>query len=633
MKIKFNTLKRYHHRLSFDNNTTFGIGNCQPLFCKFLTPNSKVNINMSQIVRLAPMVVPSFARLKVSNKVCFVPISQIFPAYDAFLSQTPINGNHSYTPSSLPCVTNQDLLLILCLNYAKACFFNSDHSVNSTFSTSWAALTNLLGSRFTKLDSGRTTLQFVGSSSAISVSNLTWDSCDFLIRASIASQTPVYIGFRLNSIGRQWFSLLRGLGYSLDSTDDTPLSILPLLAFSKAYYDLYQPKRFMSWHSTVYYKSIVEDYYNPTMVRVGNSSICATSLPLLKDFDGQSHFPFFASVEDDFVSACQDNPINSSYPVLSTDDDVIMPSGSNLPYQSEDNITADSQLLLHKLWNFVTKSSVVGQSVRDWFKVHLGTGVQDDMFDVSPLVKDFDNILTINQVVSTAQTTNGNTGDNLGALAGVGYGNSQVKCDFDTNQHFGFLLCISSIIPLSRLSCGNQPELCATTLYQQPLPDFDGEGYEIEPVSTFFECVGQPDNFKSGHLGKVGFGYLPRLSNLKYIKNIRSGGFALRSVRDSYIPYCLDTISKAPDNLNTLQDPYLYTVSASTQWRYPWINPKFFVSYNRLFYNVDTDDVLADDNFMSQSSIDISISNYLKPLSDSYSIEELRDKVLSVDKE
>lgn len=629
MKIKFNTLKRYHHRLSFDNNTSFGIGNCQPLFCKFLTPNSKVNINMSQIVRLAPMVVPSFARLKVSNKVCFVPISQIFPAYDAFLSQTPINGNHSYTPSSLPCVTNQDLLLVLCLNYAKACFFNSDRTPNTTFSTSWAALTNLVGSRFTSVDSGRRTLIFTGSPAGISTTQLSWDSCDFLIRASLGSQTAVYVGFRLNSIGRQWFSLLRGLGYSLDSTDDTPLSILPLLAFAKAYFDLYQPKRFMSWHSTVYYKSIVQDYYNPTMV----SDVCATSLPLLKDFAGESHFPFFASVEDDFVSACQDNPVNSPYPSLLSVDDRIEPTGLNIPSNHDETVSADAQVLLHKLWSFVTKSSVVGQSVRDWFKVHLGTGVQDDMFDVSPLVKDFDNILTINQVVSTAQTTNGQSGDNLGALAGVGYGNTQVKCDLDTNQHFGFLLCISSIIPLSRLSCGNQPELCATTLYQQPLPDFDGVGYELEPVSTFFECVGQPDNFKAGRLGKNGFGYLPRLSNLKYIKNIRSGGFALRSVRDSYIPYCLDTISKAPDNLVSLQEPFLRTVSASTQWRYPWINPNYFVSYNRLFYNVDSDDNLADDNFMSQSSVDISISNYLKPLSDSYSIEELRDKVLSVDKE
>lgn len=633
MKINFNTLKRYHHRLSFDNNTTFGIGNCQPLFCKFLTPNSKVNINMSQIVRLAPMVVPSFARLKVSNKVCFVPISQIFPAYDAFLSQTPINGNHSYTPSSLPCVTNQDLLLILCLTYAKACFFNPDHSVNASFSTSWSALTNLLGSRFTSISNGRKTLIFTGSGSPIPTTQLTWDSCDFLIRATIGSQDACFVGFRLNSIGRQWFSLLRGLGYSLDSSDDTPLSILPLLAFAKAYFDLYQPKRFMSWHSTVYYKSIVQDYFNPTMVNVGSSSVCATSLPLLKDFAGEAHFPFFASVEDDFVSACQDKPINSSYPDILSADDTIQPTGLNLPSQVDDNITADSQFLLHKLWNFVTKSSVVGQSVRDWFKVHLGTGVQDDMFDVSPLVKDFDNILTINQVVSTAQTVNGTSGDNLGALAGVGYGNTQVKCDFDTNQHFGFLLCISSIIPLSRLSCGNQPELCATTLYQQPLPDFDGVGYEVEPVSTFFECVGQPDNFKAGRVGKTGFGYLPRLSNLKYLKNIRSGGFALRSVRESYIPYCLDTISKGPDNLVSLQDPYSVTVSASTQWRYPWINPNFFVSYNRLFYNVDNAENLADDNFMSQSSVEISISNYLKPLSDSYSIEELRGKVLSVDKE
>ncbi len=46
MKVKFNLPKKsYNSKLSFDNNTTFGFGNVQPLFSKFVVPHSKLTIN------------------------------------------------------------------------------------------------------------------------------------------------------------------------------------------------------------------------------------------------------------------------------------------------------------------------------------------------------------------------------------------------------------------------------------------------------------------------------------------------------------------------------------------------------------------------------------------------------------
>ena len=60
-----------------------------------------------------------------------------------------------------------------------------------------------------------------------------------------------------------------------------------------------------------------------------------------------------------------------------------------------------------------------------------------------------------------------------------------------------------------------------------------------------------------------------------------------------------------------------------------------FVSYDRIFYNQHTNDThflqgFIDDNFMCQSASDITYTSYLKPLSDSYSIESLGKEVLSV---
>ena len=66
MKVKFNLpSKRYTNNFSFDNNTTLGIGNVQPLFCKSLVAGSKVSIGFSQLTRLSPLVVPTLKRWKI----------------------------------------------------------------------------------------------------------------------------------------------------------------------------------------------------------------------------------------------------------------------------------------------------------------------------------------------------------------------------------------------------------------------------------------------------------------------------------------------------------------------------------------------------------------------------------------
>ena len=91
MKVKFNLpSKRYNSKLSFDNNTSFGVGNVQPLFCKYVVPKSKISIDFGQLTRLSPLVVPTFARLRQQNKFVYVNINKVFPAFDAFMSQTAV---------------------------------------------------------------------------------------------------------------------------------------------------------------------------------------------------------------------------------------------------------------------------------------------------------------------------------------------------------------------------------------------------------------------------------------------------------------------------------------------------------------------------------------------------------------
>lgn len=107
--------KKYSKPMSFDNNTTFSFGAVQPLFCQLLMAKASINVNARQLVRLAPLPVPTFARMKLINKYCFVPISDVYPAFENLMSGIPYTpdstGNDislsSYVPTTLPFISNR----------------------------------------------------------------------------------------------------------------------------------------------------------------------------------------------------------------------------------------------------------------------------------------------------------------------------------------------------------------------------------------------------------------------------------------------------------------------------------------------------------------------------------------------
>ena len=122
---------------------------------------------------------------------------------------------------------------------------------------------------------------------------------------------------------------------------------------------------------------------------------------------------------------------------------------------------------------------------------------------------------------------------------------------------------------------------------------------------------------------------MPSLTSYKTLNNYRSGCFALPSLVDQYLPYCEDSVIDNGISIDSLPSP------TNLKAFFPWRYVGDFVSYNRIFYNQFTHDsnleqFYIDDNFMCQSSFEFNFSSYLKPLSDSYSIESLGKQVVSV---
>lgn len=653
MKARFNKVKnRYVNKFSFDNNTTLGIGNVQPLFCKQVAGGSKISVDFGQLTRLSPLVVPSFARLKQRNYFVFVPMSMVMPSFDAFLSQSPITGTYTrYIPDSLPCITNQALFYSLI----------SNNVLCQAFRLSKANVylkTDITG--FNLAIYGKTTDVLVnranGASTLPNITDLPYSFYDFVLSSDFGDLMCKDLGtdrfvFKLTQAGRFFYTVLRGLGYTCDPNDTNPVSILPLWSFAKAYYDIYYPKRNNPWHVSNYYMQI-NSFYNGDFIKkvVGSLTIDFVSdVHVLKSlFADYGGFDFFATIDDNLATVATATPINDSskpsnnntfdnandfdrrFNLHNNDRNSLNVPGLSAPIINGETagITADQLSLIHRLWNFVQKSSVVGQSVKDWFAVHLGQSTNEDMFDQTLLIQSVTNDVSINPVISTAQTADGQNGDNLGALAGQGYAQKNGKVSFEART-FGYFMCLTSLVPISGCSAGTNPELYCNTLYEQQLPDFDGVGYEALNMTSFNESYSYNNQSKNIDVNSLqhGFGYVPRLSSWKTLHGVRSGNFALPQLNASFLPYCVDVVPKHPTSCGVI-------------WRFPWSDNSQFLSFNRMFYNTapsgfnvswgNTLEIPLDDNFMSQSVFDFSYTSYLKPLSDSYSIESLGNDLISV---
>lgn len=115
--------KSYTHDLSFDNNTTMDFGVLQPLLSQFMLPKSSIKVSSRQLVRLAPMPTPSFARMYLANYASFVKMTDVVPYYESLLSKIPFTGPSStFQPVSMPYITNQSLLYFLLRDSFVECY-------------------------------------------------------------------------------------------------------------------------------------------------------------------------------------------------------------------------------------------------------------------------------------------------------------------------------------------------------------------------------------------------------------------------------------------------------------------------------------------------------------------------------
>lgn len=673
--------KNYTHNMSFDNNTTMDFGFLQPLLSQYMLPNSTIKVGAKQLVRLAPMPTPSFARMYLQNYARFVKMTDVVPYFESLLSgisfTTP--SGVSVKPVQMPVTTNAFLLWnVLCLS---AC---SVYKLVSGSSKEWTptvisdtgVFSNYLAIRLGFSNPVLSDFQpdFIQDKENM-VSPL---QADYIVELVGDDGNTYLFCFLFSSRSKRLRKQLIGLGYSLNGEDNKFVSIAPLLAYYKAYYDYFGLTRDVQFEQTNCFKIIGYIWeYNVNFYPFDDgldSSFMKSFVLFLRDF-----LNLYYTDASSYIAAHRAYPMNgagSRLPKINTgvyslvtyasssssaSRSYLQPNQFSVPANPADppQFTWLSIDLLRRLSRFVSKDSVIGKRLSDWVKVHYGSDVSFDLFKDSFNISEWRTAIDIDDVFSTSETAdvgNVNKGDYLGAYAGKGIGFGKGGFTFKAPTH-GFVFVMSCIIPITNIFQGNDPTLYAIDNDTIPHPEFDALGYEFTPKGVFMS-----DNFllsQSDDLGltQKGFGWVPRYTGFKVKKNIVNGDMCCGYFKRDLLPYFNDRLiishsgiyEELKDAQGNSKDNFNFSIvtnsvpSASTSWQ-QICKYGFLTNYNRLFYNSKADNDLpfnsfdafsySDygefDNFITQTVFDVRVTNWLKPVQNSYdTVDEVDNSTIS----
>lgn len=667
-KIKVGTAfnKSYTHNMDFDNNTTMDFGTVQPLLCQYLFPRSEVKLNYRQLVRLAPMPTPSFARMYVKNYVRFVNIADVVPYHEALLSAKPFYAdNRSFIPRQMPFTSNRILQYFLLRGYSMFTVYglnevSGTYSVLSSSGDTKEQYNLILSMFYAYLGLGSNAKGYMAllptnNSSYYHMGSVSFFDADYIVpvfNTITGSSTPFgFICFKYNNFARRLRKQFVGLGYGLQLEDNTPISFAPLLAYYKSYFDTFGLTRVKAFESTACYSLIrlITNYEIDFGLGMFATVDPSVNKPNRHSLFNQFLFDLgnvFYTSSNSFIAAHRATPNNETLVPLigkefleangAIDNRIKDITPMNLQPQLSADVSGSSTLLtqlsldlLKRVTRFVAKDSAIGYRISDWVRVHYGADVVNTLFEESNFVSESTTPIDISDVFSTSDTANVGTedkGDHLGAYAGKGIGFNKNGCSFRSRYH-GYLFMFSVIVPQVRDFVGTDPTLYAIDKDTIPVADFDALGMEVTPRGAL---VG--DNFIASQRGEFtgkSFGFVPRYSGFKVKKDVVNGDMYLGYFKRDLQPYFLDRIpyNNYINNVADEKNGSIHVVglsfnkspNSSTSWQV-LDNKSNIGNFNRLFY--DEGDISSEfnnpENFIVQTVFDFKVRNFLKPISESY---------------
>lgn len=679
-KIKLGIIsKSSHFDKSHDVNTTSDFGFCQPILIDEVVPGSKIHLKTNIFTRLAPLATPTFGRVQVRTYARFIKMEDVCMPYKYMMAEKSVSsGFRSYVPTNVDYISNRQLF-----NKCAQKFWSTDIEAVQTLGhvpdiymmySFWISDTSAGDVHYASVEegfAGKTLLQWLKESPQFNWTSglndstfkknynlcksgsseepiapyydsllktdydygrmfpLSFENGDYVIKIAKSNGAEAFVCLHLTKEGRRLFKIFNSLGIQFKYHNSVPLHLL--FAYYKAWFDQFNPGRDTQWLETHAYRMIHRFYdygYSLASYIDGLESVGADQQ--IADFDAfLAELPFCCySLDLDPLTVCQQNPwVDTSSKFISQPTD---PTGNENfysklygGYPSGENGSGKLNGLLiktlTKLYTLSNKESVLGKKVGQLLRVKYGISLDEQSdFIGSQKIQ-----VNISDVMATSDTSttdaNGNSqGAVLGEYAGQGTGSgSSDSFKFDSRSEPGILVQLMCIVPFGGYSQADGLCLRVTKndFYQ---PQFDSLGYEAVSKSSIFGSSAIPQ-FKVPET----FGFRPRFFGYKYRNNLRNGSFALRSMRDQYMPFNLDRYFNEDDFILVESrfsgsssyvekvDGVDHQVNESLRYIGRTEN---YGNYDRIFY----DQSGFDDNFIVHIVQEYGVTAPMLPISESY---------------
>lgn len=486
-----------------------------------------------------------------------------------------------------------------------------------------------------------------------------------LLNIGETSAHKLFVGIRLNNSGKLLRKILMGLGYKL-APMDTPVSILPIMAYFRTYFDLFAPKRFVKYEQSYCYRAInkvVQSGQPMSVALFGNDGIGWSDIvdDLLSCFYTKNTDYYSAqiiglvnnygsSLDASYIPVYKDSTGSGSRLSLGNPTTITEDLGKGTPpsldLSGKLQHTQSQQNVLSRLTQFVNRRSVLGGKLAELLKSVFGIS-QKEVDEYNAYVGSMITDVEIGDVFSTAETSEASLGEYAGKAIGRGYSDN---FNIDVDVH-SLVLSISVLVPRTQYVDGLNPILCHSNYMDFYNPMFDGLTLVPSRKSSLY-C---PNNYFPYH--DTSFGNIPIYSEYKTkTQGILSGDLSLPSTRSSFdsftmdeviSPYYYDEHGTDGSITRVVQEINFENLVCGTMWRYlgRWL---WLGRFDRIFVNsrITIDDILSnifgqfyenipysnirdhsrsDDNIVCHSIIDMKINSAMVPLSNSMLTQDINE--------
>lgn len=461
--------------------------------------------------------------------------------------------------------------------------------------------------------------------------------------------------FKLNYSGKLLRKIFQGLGYKIIN-HPKKVNVLPLFAYAKSYYDLFAPKRYLTWDMTPFGSLLKILNTNPYSLEF----IFANS-HYSSPFDGASKLidallSCFYTENTDYYSSQIIGMVNEfggsvgqSYLGVDLNGNVdqfeVDQHGSSAPALNLNDVqhTQSQQNILSRLTSFINRRSVAGGKIYDLLSSVFGIS-KNEVVDERPYIGS--NVLDVefNDVFSTAETSEGSLGEYAGkALAFGSFDNISVDC-----KSPGVILFLSTIVPRTQKVQGVDPNLFHVHYSDFYNPLYDG--LTLLPTSKL--GLYAVDSFNNDpDVDSQSFGNQSLYAEYKTsTQGVLNGDLSLLSTKSSFDSFTMDQVfadyvSSSELSGGQIQcvrySPSLRNMSAGTMWRYVgrwlWLGnfDRIFVNTRQFFSTVyddysnmtwtSRDTHLIDDNLVVHNVVNLKINAPMLPLAQSYMTQDIED--------